>query len=71
MLLTHKAHLMQCLQQAYAVFLCDSVVNHQYKLPQKNENDYSELFISIFVHLCPINLYINCYCADKSIETIK
>jgi hypothetical protein len=29
MLLTYKIHLMQCLQQACALFLCDSVANHQ------------------------------------------
>jgi hypothetical protein len=43
----------------------------QYKLPQKNENNYSELFISILVHLFPINLNINCYYAIKITETIK
>jgi hypothetical protein len=43
----------------------------QYKLPQKNENDYNELFISILAHLFPINLNINCYYAIKIIETIK
>jgi hypothetical protein len=42
----------------------------QYKLPQMNENDYNELFISILAHLFPINLNIY-YCAIKIIETIK
>jgi hypothetical protein len=35
--------------------------SNMYKLPQKNENDYSELYISILMHLFPINLNINCY----------
>jgi hypothetical protein len=43
----------------------------QYKLPQKNENDYNELFISILTHLLPINLNINCHYAVKTIEMIK
>jgi hypothetical protein len=42
----------------------------QYKLPQKNVNDYSERFISNLEHLFPINLNINCCCAIKIIETI-
>jgi hypothetical protein len=33
MLLTYKIHLMQRLQQAYAVFLRDSVTNHQMPFP--------------------------------------
>jgi hypothetical protein len=43
----------------------------QYRLPQKNENNYNELFISILAQLFPINLNINCYYAIKTIETIK
>jgi hypothetical protein len=43
----------------------------EYKLPQKNENDNNELFISILAHLFPINWNINCYHAIKIIETIK
>jgi hypothetical protein len=42
----------------------------QYKLPQKNENDYNELFISVLAHLFLINLNINYY-DIKIIETIK
>jgi hypothetical protein len=56
---------MQRLQQACAVFLLDSVANHQ------NENDYNEIFISILAHESPINLNINCYYAIKITETIK
>jgi hypothetical protein len=44
---------------------------HQYKLPQRKESDYSELFISALAHLFPINLNINCCYAIKIIETIK
>jgi hypothetical protein len=36
-----------------------------YKLPQKNENDYNELFISILAHMFPINLNTDCYYAIK------
>jgi hypothetical protein len=43
----------------------------QYMLLQKNENDYSELFIPVLAHLLPINLNINCYYGIKIIETIK
>jgi hypothetical protein len=43
----------------------------QYKLLEKNENDYNELFISILVHLFPVNLDINCYYAIKIIEMIR
>jgi hypothetical protein len=43
----------------------------QYKLPQENENDYNELFISILAHVFPINLNINCYYVIKIIEMIK
>jgi hypothetical protein len=81
MLLTYKIYLMRCLQWAYAVFLCYSVANHQipasirstlqYKLLQKNENDYNALFILILAHLFPIDLNINYYYAIKNTETIK
>jgi hypothetical protein len=75
MFLTYKIHLMQRLQQTCAVFLHDSVANRQmqvpihsclhslplkYQLPQKSENNYNELFISILAYLFPINLNINC-----------
>jgi hypothetical protein len=43
----------------------------QYKLPQKNENEYNELFISIFGHLFLNNLNINCCYGIKIIEMIK
>jgi hypothetical protein len=43
----------------------------QYNLPEKNENDYYELYISILAHLFPIDLNINCYHAIKIIEMIK
>jgi hypothetical protein len=43
----------------------------QYKLPQKNDNDYNKLFISILAHLFLINLNMNCYYGIKIIETIK
>jgi hypothetical protein len=43
----------------------------QYKLPQQEENDNNELFISILAHLFPSNLHINCYYAIKIIKTIK
>jgi hypothetical protein len=44
----------------------------QYKLPQKNENDYNELqFISILAHLSRNNLKFHCYHAIKIIENIK
>jgi hypothetical protein len=42
-----------------------------YKIPQKNENDYKELFISNLANLFHINLNINYYYAIKIIETIK
>jgi hypothetical protein len=81
MLLTCKTNLLQYLQEACAVFLLDSVANQQtpvphslrppIKLPQKNKNDYNELFISILAHIFPINFNINCYYAIKIIETIK
>jgi hypothetical protein len=74
-------------KEACAVFLRDSVANHQmpvppfmpasihstlqYKLPQKNENDYNELFISMLAHLFPISLNINCYYVIKVIQMIK
>jgi hypothetical protein len=74
MLLTYKIDLMQRLQQACALFLHDSIANHQIpmphsclppftapsKLPQKNKNDYNELFISILAHFFPISLNMNC-----------
>jgi hypothetical protein len=74
--------LMQHLQQeACALSLHNSVANYQmpvpirctcqYKLPQKNENDYNELFISILAHLYPINLNINSYYVIKIIQMIK
>jgi hypothetical protein len=43
----------------------------QYKLPQKKENYYNELFISILVHFFPIHLNINCYYDIKVIEMMK
>jgi hypothetical protein len=43
----------------------------QYKLPRRYEKDYSELFISILVHVFAVNLNISCYCAIKIIEMIK
>jgi hypothetical protein len=42
-----------------------------YEILQKNENDYSAVFISILVHLFPINLNINFYYAVKIIEMMK
>jgi hypothetical protein len=42
-----------------------------YKLPWKNENDCSELFISILAHLFPINLNINCYYGIMIIEMVE
>jgi hypothetical protein len=51
------------------VSICSTL---QYKLPQKNENNYKELrvFISILANLFPINLNINCYYAIRIIESI-
>jgi hypothetical protein len=43
----------------------------QCKLPQKNEKNYNELFISIFAHLFPINLNNHCPYALTIIETLK
>jgi hypothetical protein len=39
----------------------------QYMLRQKNENDYSELFVSVLAHLLPIDLNINCNYSIKII----
>jgi hypothetical protein len=60
--------LQQCCKPPYA----SPPVTHatlQYKLPQKNENNYNELFISILEHLFLINLNINCDYTVKIIET--
>jgi hypothetical protein len=44
----------------------------QYKLPQKNENEYIELqFISILAQSSRNNLNFHCYHAIKIIENIK
>jgi hypothetical protein len=43
----------------------------QYNLPQKNENEYDGLFISILAHLFPVNLTIQCYYAIKITEALK
>jgi hypothetical protein len=75
MFLTYKIHLMytftasicsipsrQCCQPANAgpPFTLASIRStSQHELPQKNEHDYTELFISILAHLFPINLNIN------------
>jgi hypothetical protein len=45
--------------------------NLQYKLPQKNGNEYNELFISVLAQFFPINLSIHCYYAIKTIEMLK
>jgi hypothetical protein len=42
----------------------------EYKIPQKNENGYIEMFISILARLFPINLGIIFY-SVTIIETIK
>jgi hypothetical protein len=42
----------------------------RYKLVQKNDNNYKELFISILAHSFPINLNVNLYYAINIIETI-
>jgi hypothetical protein len=87
MLVTCKIHLMQRLKQAYAVFLRDSVANHQMPVPNSclspfappsNTSSHNRIktttknyFISILAHLFPINLNINCYYYIKIIETIQ
>jgi hypothetical protein len=40
----------------------------QCRLPQKKENYYDELYISVSAHMFPVNPSINCYYATKSTD---